>query len=465
MPTPLMMLGRRTTGENAMAPRKTLKKTGAANGASPSGPTAPNPELIAALHDLERDRNLSFNVVIEALEAALVSAYKRNFAREAESVGNPVVVVDRNDGSYRVFARRTVVEEVNDPLIEISAAEVGERHKIGDDFDVEVTPKEFGRIAAQTAKQVIVQRIREAERDMVFDEFNDKIDELAAGTVLRYEQRNMFIDFGKAEAILPVSEQVPHESFRIGQRIRVYVIEARKTNRGPQIIVSRAHPSVVRRFFEQEVPEVAQGLVEVKDVAREPGSRSKVSVWTDEEDIDAVGACLGPRSSRVNNITEELHGEKIDVIQWSADMATYVANALAPAKVIQVHLNEREHLAEAVVPDYQLSLAIGKEGQNVRLAARLTGWRIDIHNEDQWAAVLAQRVEEAKESEEVAVMAEVAASETGVELTPEMLAADEDLIRKLQELQRTAEDDEVPPADGLPAEDGQNGAENTGAEE
>ncbi len=425
-----------------MAGRRTLRKTGTGNGAATSRPTTPNPELIAALHDLERDRNLSFHVLIEALEAALVSAYKRNFAREAENVGNPVVVVDRENGSYRVFARRTVVDEVSDPLLEIAAIEAGAKFKIGDNFDVEVTPKEFGRIAAQTAKQVIVQRIREAERDMVFDEFNDKIDELAAGTVLRYEQRNMYIDFGKAEAILPVTEQVPNESFRIGQRIRVYVMEARKTNRGPQIIVSRAHPNVVRRFFEQEVPEVAQGLVEIKDVAREPGSRSKVSVWTDEEDIDAVGACLGPRSSRVNNITEELHGEKIDVIQWSQDAATYVANALQPAKVIKVHLNEREHLGEAVVPDYQLSLAIGKEGQNVRLAARLTGWRIDIHNEQQWTEVVEQRAEEAKELEEVAVMAEVAAQETGVELTAEMLAEDEDLIRKLQELQRTSGGDE-----------------------
>jgi N utilization substance protein A len=254
--------------------------------------------------------------------------------------------------------------------------------------------------------------------------------------VLRYEQRNMFVDLGKAEAILPVSEQVAHESFRINERVRAYVMEVRKTNRGPQIILSRIHPNVVRRLFEQEIPEVSQGIVEVKDVAREPGARSKISVWTNEEDIDAVGACLGPRSSRVNNISEELRGEKIDVIQWSPDPSTYAANALAPAKVIQVHLNEREHLAEAVVPDYQLSLAIGKEGQNVRLAARLTGWRIDIHNEEQWAEVVSQRVDEDKEREELAAMAEVAAEESGVELTAEMLAQDEELIRKLQELQR-----------------------------
>ena len=426
-----------------MAPRKTLKKAAAGgNGSTVVSPASANPELIAALHDLERDRGLSFNVLIEALEAALVSAYKRNFTREAEAYGNPVVIIDRDDGSYRVFARRAVVEEVVDPTIEISAAEAGSNHKVGDNYDIEVTPKEFGRIAAQTAKQVIVQRIREAERDMIFDEYNDRIDNLISGTVLRYEQRNMYIDLGKAEAIMPLSEQVPHESYRIGSRVRVYVMEARRTNKGPQIIVSRAHPNVVRRLFETEIPEVAQGLVEIKDIAREPGSRSKVSVYTEEEDIDAVGACLGPRSSRINNISDELHGEKIDVIQWASDPDAYVANALQPAKVIKVHLNERQHLAEAVVPDYQLSLAIGKEGQNVRLAARLTGWRIDIHNEERWAELQSQRVDEAKEEEEVAAMAEVAAQEAGVELTPEMLAEDEALIRRLQELQRQSEGSE-----------------------
>jgi N utilization substance protein A len=451
-----------------MAPRKTAKKTAASNGSAVAAPAQPNPELIAALHDLERDRGLSFAVLIDALEAALVSAYKRNFAREAEAHGNPVVIVDREDGSYRVFARRTVVEEVTDPLIEISPTEAGDKYKIGDNFDIEVTPKEFGRIAAQTAKQVIVQRIREAERDLVFDEYNDRIDHMISGTVLRYEQRNMFIDLGKAEAILPLSEQVPHESFRIGSRVRVYVMEARKTNKGPQIVVSRTHPNVVRRLFETEIPEVAQGLVELKDIAREPGSRSKVSVWTDEEDIDAVGACLGPRSSRINNISDELHGEKIDVIQWAADTATYVANALQPAKVIQVHLSERQHLAEAVVPDHQLSLAIGKEGQNVRLAARLTGWRIDIHNEEQWTKVVSQRVEEEQESEEFAAMAEAAAQESGVDLTPEMLAQDEDLIRRLQELQRTESGEEAASdgdAQAEATEDAADDAEKTGATE
>jgi len=308
---------------------------------------------------------------------------------------------------------------------------------------VEVTPKEFGRIAAQTAKQVIVQRIREAERDMVFDEFNERLDKLVTGTVQRYEQRNMFVDLDKAEAILPLSEQVLGESFRIGSRIRVYVMEVRKTNKGPQVILSRSHPNLVRRLFEQEIPEVDQGLVDIKDVAREAGSRSKVSVFTEEEDIDAVGACLGPRSSRVNNISEELHGEKIDVIQWASTAAAYVANSLQPAKVVAVHLNEREHLAEAVVPEHQLSLAIGKEGQNVRLAAKLTSWRIDIHSEEQWAELVEQRAEEEKEHEEVAAMAEIAAEETGVELTPELLAEDEDLIRKLQELQRAGSEDET----------------------
>jgi N utilization substance protein A len=423
-------------------PAKKSTKKGAEGSAQATvvSPATANPQLIEALKELERDRNLSAEVLMEALEAALVSAYKRNFVREPESMGEPVVAVDRANGAYRVFARRTVAAEVTDPNIEIAVADAGGK-AAGEFYDVEITPKEFGRIAAQTAKQVIVQRIREAERDMVFDEYNDRLDELVGGQVLRYEQRNMYVDLGRAEAILPVSEQVAREVFRINERIRAYVMEVRKTNRGPQIILSRSHPNLVRRLFEQEIPEVSQGIVEVKDVAREPGSRSKISVWTQEEDIDAVGACLGPRSSRVNNIGEELRGEKIDVIQWSADPPTYVANALAPAKVIQVHLNEREHLAEAVVPDYQLSLAIGKEGQNVRLAARLTGWRIDIHNEEQWAEVMSQRVDEDQEREELAAMAEVAAQESGVQLTAEMLAEDEELIRKLQELQRMAPGD------------------------
>src|SRR5690242_8490817 len=279
-----------------MSPRKTVKKAApGTQAATVTGPTTPNPELINALRELERDRGLSFEVLIEALEAALVSAYKRNFVKEAEAAGNPVVVVDRQDGSYRVFARRTVVEEVADPVMEISKADAGDKYEIGSNFDIEVTPKEFGRIAAQTAKQVIVQRIREAERDMVFDEFNDKVDTLTNGNVLRYEQRNMLIDLDKkAEAILPLSEQVPRESFRIGARVRVYVMEVRKTNRGPQIIVSRSHPMLVGELFKQEVPEVGQGLVEIKGVAREAGSRSKVAVFTTADDIDAVGACLGP---------------------------------------------------------------------------------------------------------------------------------------------------------------------------
>ena len=417
-------------------PKKTVKKSAAAESAGVATPATPNPELIEALRELERDRGLSFDVLIEALESALVSAYKKNFVREAELVGNPVVVIDRNDGAYRVYSRRAVVEEITDPALEIVKAEAGPRYKVGDNYDEEVTPPQFGRIAAQTAKQVIVQRIREAERDMIFDEYTDRVDELVSGTVLRFEQRNMFIDLGKAEAILPVSEQVSREAYRIGSRVRVYVVEVRKTNKGPQIVASRAHPGVVRCLFEQEIPEVAQGLVEIRDIAREAGSRAKVSVYTEEEDIDAVGACLGPRSSRVNNISDELHGEKIDVIAWSADTATYVANALQPAKVLAVHLTQHQHLAEAVVPDHQLSLAIGREGQNVRLAARLTGWRIDIHSEEKWAEVMAQRVEEAKEFEEMAAMAEVAAEESGVELTPELLAEDEALIRRLQELQR-----------------------------
>ncbi|MBV8281763.1 MAG: transcription termination/antitermination protein NusA [Candidatus Eremiobacteraeota bacterium] len=422
-----------------------------------------NTEFISALKQIEKDRNIPLDMLIEALQDALAAAYKRNFGANEDIL----VEINRQNGASRVFSRKLVVGEVEDPGHQISLEEaqmLDDAIQLDEEVLIEVTPTDFGRIAAQTAKQVIVQRIREAERDLVFDEYNDKIDHMISGTVLRYEQRNMFIDLGKTEAILPLSEQVPHESYRIGSRVRVYVMEVRKTNKGPQIVVSRTHPNVVRRLFETEIPEVASGLVEIKDIAREPGSRSKVSVWTDEEDIDAVGACLGPRSSRINNISDELHGEKIDVIQWAAEPGAYVANGLQPAKVIQVHLSERQHLAQAVVPDHQLSLAIGKEGQNVRLAARLTGWRIDIHNEEQWTKVVSQQVEEEKELEEVAAMAEAAAQESGVTLSPEMLAEDEDLIRRLQELQR-AQSDGPADADASETEDAVDDAEKTGAAE
>ena len=261
-----------------MAPRKTAKKTAATNGSAVAAPAQPNPELIAALHDLERDRGLSFAVLIDALEAALVSAYKRNFAREAEAHGNPVVIVDREDGSYRVFARRAVVEEVTDPLIEISPAEAGDKYKIGDNFDIEVTPKEFGRIAAQTAKQVILQKVREAERDTIYNEYHNRVGELVTVIVKRAEGPDLIVDMGRTEARLPKREQSKLETYNIGERLRVVIKMVDRAAKGPQVIVSRADAGLVQRLFEMEVPEIYDGTVQIRHAAREAGERTKVAV-------------------------------------------------------------------------------------------------------------------------------------------------------------------------------------------
>ena len=294
---------------------------------------------------------------------------------------NAIVVIDRETGEYRVYHRRIVVEEVLDAKTEVLKKEAGARYEPGDFYDEEVTPKNFGRIAAQTAKQVIVQRIREAERDTVYNNFNEKLHDLVTGTVQRYEHRNMFVEIGKVEAILPLSEQVPRENFRINDRVLAYVLDVRKTNRGPQVVVSRAAEGLVQRLLEREVPEISNNTVEIMAIAREAGNRTKVAVHSNRPEIDPVGACLGPKSTRIAGVSDELRGEKIDVIRWSPNVATFISNALAPAKVTTVELYEDDGTALVIVPDYQLSLAIGREGQNVRLAARLSGWRIDISSE------------------------------------------------------------------------------------
>ena len=334
-------------------------------------------ELQTALRELQGERAISFEMLLEALEAALISAYKRNYGADA----NAIVVIDRDTGEYRVYHRRQVVDEVTDKILEVSRKEAGSRYEPGDYYDEEVTPKNFGRIAAQTAKQVIMQRIREAERDTVYNSFNEKLHDLVTGTVQRYEHRNMFVEVGKIEALLPLSEQVPRENFRINDRIQAYVLDVRKTNRGPQIILSRAAEGMVQRLLEREVPEIPNNTVEIMAIAREAGSRTKVAVHSNRPEIDPVGACLGPKSTRIAGVSDELRGEKIDVIRWSPNLATFISNALAPAKVTSVELFEEDGTALVVVPDYQLSLAIGREGQNVRLAARLSGWRIDIASE------------------------------------------------------------------------------------
>lgn len=345
-----------------------------------------NSEFLTALRDLEKERSISVEVLLEAIEAALLSAYRRNFGTSH----NARVHIDRETGDCKVFARRTVVDEVEDPQDQISleeARELSPAYQINDAIESEITPRKFGRIAAQTAKQVVVQRIREAERNMVFEEFASREGDIVTGVVQRIEQRNVYIELGKTEAILSPAEQIPRENYRPGQRLKTYIVEVKKMTKGPLILVSRTHPGLLKRLFELEVPELQDGFVELKAVAREAGIRSKIAVYSRDENIDPVGACVGPKGARVQSIVHELNGEKIDVVKWSADSSKFVASSLSPAKVIAVEVWEDEKIARVIVPDFQLSLAIGKEGQNARLAAKLTGWKIDIKSETQMAEI------------------------------------------------------------------------------
>ncbi len=415
-------------------------------------PAADEPTLREALRMLQGERQVPWEMLLEALEAALVSAYKRNFGVEV----NVVISIDRDTGEYKIYHRRLVAESVEDPKLEILAKDAGAKYEAGDYFDSEVSPREFGRIAAQTAKQVVVQRIREAERDTIFNDYSAKLHDLVMGTVQRYEQRSMFVDLGKTEALLPMSEQVPRENFRINDRIRAFVLDVRKTNKGPQIVLSRAAEGLVQRLLEENVPEIDDDIVEIMAIAREPGSRSKVAVSSHRAEVDPVGACLGQKSMRIAAVSDELRGEKIDIIRWSPDIVTFISNALAPAKVVAVELFEDEGVGLVIVPDYQLSLAIGREGQNVRLAARLTGWRLDITSEaeadDARARYVADRAERLSEME---TDENGAYPGQGDEDAP---AVDPELLRKLQEFARTRFDplqrddeatDEVETIEGL----------------
>jgi len=394
-------------------------------------------KLIDVLQFISKERNISFEMLIEALEAALLTAYKRHYGAEA----NAIVSVDRQSGEYKVYHRRMVVDDVMDPKTEITPKQAGSQYQAGDYFDEEVKPKDFGRIAAQTAKQVIVQRIREAERDTVYNKYAAKLNDIVRGTVQRYEQRNMYVLLeGKDEALLPLSEQVPRENFRINDFIRAYVLDVRKSPKGPTVVLSRAAEGLVQRLLEFEVPEIEDGIVEIMAIAREPGSRSKVAVRSNRQEIDPIGACLGPKSSRIANVSDELRGEKIDIIPWQPDPVAFIMMALQPAKVISAELFEDDGVALVVVPDYQLSLAIGREGQNVRLAARLTGWRLDIASEseadearERYLAERAERAAEVPAAEEPEVEEEVVAE--GEEGTP-AVALDEELIRRLEEFKR-----------------------------
>ncbi len=341
-----------------------------------------NADFIEALDQLERERGISSAVLIEAIEAALISAYKRNFS----SAQNVRVEIDRLSGNILVFARKTVVESSQDPRLEISldaAMEMNPNYRLGDIVELEVTPREFGRIAAQTAKQVVTQRIREAERGIIYTAYADLEEDIVSGVIARQDGRYSYVDLERTEGLMALSEQIPGERLQLGDRIRAFILRVEKTTKGPQILLSRIHPGLLRRLLELEVPEIYEGVVEIKAVAREAGARSKVAVFSRNNDVDPIGACVGPKGMRIQSIVGELQGEKIDIIEWSNDPAIYVASALSPAKVVDVEVFEGEKMARVVVPDHQLSLAIGKEGQNARLAAKLTGWKIDIKSESQ----------------------------------------------------------------------------------
>ncbi len=336
-----------------------------------------NEELLSALSDLCKEKGIDSSVILEALSAALVAAYKKNFA----SAQNVRAEVDSKTGKISVYAQKTVSEEVTDPQLEISlkdAQKISKKYELGDIVNIEVTPADFGRIAAMTAKQVVTQRIREAERGNIFSEYTQKENDVLTGKIDRMERGNIFVDIGKVEAILPEREQVDTEYYEVGRPIKCYVSEVKNGTKGTQIVLSRTHPGLVRRLFFQEVPEIQDGLVEIKSVSREPGSRTKIAVYSENPDIDAQGACIGPRGSRVQAVSDELNFEKIDIVKWSEDPIEYISAALSPSEVLSVEANEQEKTAKVTVPENQLSLAIGKSGQNVRLAARLTGWKIDI---------------------------------------------------------------------------------------
>ncbi|MCM3361563.1 transcription termination factor NusA [Niallia sp. Sow4_A1] len=339
-------------------------------------------ELVDALVLLEKEKGISREVIMDAMEAALISAYRRNF-NQAQNVR---IDLNLGAGSMRVFARKEVVDEVFDPRLEISledAQKINPNYEVEDIVELEVTPKDFGRIAAQTAKQVVTQRVREAERGIIYSEFIDREEDIMTGIVQRQDSKFIYVSLGKIEAILPTNEQMPNEHYKPHDRIKVFLTKVEKTTKGPQIFVSRTHPGLLKRLFEMEVPEIYDGTVEIKSVAREAGDRSKISVHSENEEVDPVGSCVGPKGTRVQTIVNELKGEKIDIVKWSSDPTVFVANALSPSKVLEVIVNEEDKATTVIVPDYQLSLAIGKRGQNARLAAKLTGWKIDIKSESE----------------------------------------------------------------------------------
>nr|MBP3681168.1 transcription termination/antitermination protein NusA [Clostridia bacterium] len=360
-------------------------------------------EMLLAMEELEKENGMKPGSLLEAIETALVTAYKRDCDSTADNVK---IVVDKETGDFHVFAEKEVVEEVEDANTQISLEDskrINKTLEIGDTAQIEIMPKNFGRIAAGTAKQVIIQKIREASREFLYNEFSDRKGEIVSGLIQKADGGIVVVDLGRLEGVMPLKEQVPTEKYRVNDKIRAYVLDVEKGAKGaPQVIISRAHADFVRKLFELEIPEIYEGVIEIKSVSRDAGSRSKVAVYSPNENIDPVGSCVGQKGIRIQNIINELGGEKIDVIEWSEDPAIFISAALLPAQVLAVDIKEDERFAQVIVPDDQLSLAIGKSGQNARLAAKLTNWKIDIKSESQFRKILAesQNSEELVETED-----------------------------------------------------------------
>lgn len=358
-----------------------------------------NKNLINILDEIEKEKGIAKDILINAIESALSSAYRKNYGSNA---GNLEIKMLKDTGEIKVYYRKLVVKDVVKETFEVSLNELADGglkdYKIGDEILIETETRDFGRIAAQTAKQVIVQKLREAERNVIYDKYIDKERDIVTGTIQRIEHKNIIIDLGKTEALLLPNEQIRNEDYYKGKRIKIYLIEVRKTSKGPRIYVSRTHPELLKRLFELEVPEIHEGLVEIKSIAREAGKRSKVAVHSKDERIDPVGACIGDRGARIKSILYEINNEKIDIIKWSMDDKLFISNSLSPAKVLSVYLFEEKKMAAVIVPDQQLSLAIGKEGQNARLAAKLTGWKVDIKSQTQYDSEMGNE-ETGKENE------------------------------------------------------------------
>ena len=404
-----------------------------------------NKEFIAALNDLEKEKNISKDVLLDTIEMALLSAYKKNYGTSQ----NVRVVIDRETGDIQVLMRKDIVDEDDyyDDMLEIplsAAHDIDPRYEIGDSIEFSVMPKDFGRIAAQTAKQVVVQRIREVERGMVYDEFVTRQGEILTGTVQRRSGNTLYVSLGSTEGILPGKEQVPQEHFDVRDRLKVYIMDVKKSTKGPQVFLSRSHPGLVKGLFEMEVPEIQDGIVEIRGIAREAGSRTKMAVFSNDPEVDPVGACVGTRGSRVQTVVDELSGEKIDIITWNDDPQRLISSVLSPADVEQVIIEDAENKsATAVVPDDQLSLAIGKQGQNVRLAARVSGWKIDIQSHHQFLDRLQKEAEEEKYAEDAEIPAEseeAAAEVPEIEDMEEETAVPESLETEAPEAEVSADE-------------------------